>query len=85
VRQVKDCLPEIRILIGLLHQQVKKRSKMSLPHLGMFDYVITSPLRRAHQTAATVSKTLRVAKKIETWNELKPEGNRLEMYKNCHS
>jgi phosphohistidine phosphatase len=54
----------------------------SLKNLGvMFDYVITSPLRRAHQTAATVSKILRVAKKIETWNELKPEGNRLEMYK----
>ena len=54
----------------------------SLKDLGIeFDSILTSPLKRAHQTAAIVSKIFKNEKKIEDWNELKPEGNRPELYR----
>jgi phosphohistidine phosphatase len=54
----------------------------SLKDLGIkFDFILTSPLKRAHQTAAIVSKIFKNEKKMEDWNELKPEGNRLELYR----
>lgn len=54
----------------------------SLKDLGIkFDFILTSPLKRAHQTAAIVSKIFKNEKKIEDWNELKPEGNRPELYR----
>jgi phosphohistidine phosphatase len=53
----------------------------SLKELGTkFDVVITSPLKRAHQTAAIVAKTLKMQKKMQDWAELSPEGNRLDLY-----
>jgi phosphohistidine phosphatase len=53
----------------------------SLKELGTkFDVVITSPLKRAHQTAAIVAKTLKIEKKMQDWAELSPEGNRLDLY-----
>jgi phosphohistidine phosphatase len=53
----------------------------SLKELGTkFDVVITSPLKRAHQTAAIVAKTLKMEKKMQDWAELSPEGNRLDLY-----
>lgn len=58
----------------------------SLKDLGIkFDLIITSPLKRAHQTAAIVAKTLKNEKKMEDWNELKPEGKRLEFYRKLSS
>ncbi|MGA7043458.1 MAG: phosphohistidine phosphatase SixA [Nitrososphaeraceae archaeon] len=54
----------------------------SLKDLGIkFDFILTSPLKRAHQTAAIVSKVFKNEKKMEDWNELRPEGNRLELYR----
>ena len=54
----------------------------SLKDLGIkFDFILTSPLKRAHQTAAIVSKIFKNEKKMEDWNELKPEGNRPELYR----
>ena len=53
----------------------------SLKELGTkFDVVITSPLKRAHQTAAIVAKTLKIEKKMQDWAELSPEGNRIDLY-----
>lgn len=53
----------------------------SLKELGTkFDVVITSPLKRAHQTAAIVAKTLKIEKKMQDWDELSPEGNRIDLY-----
>jgi phosphohistidine phosphatase len=47
-----------------------------------FDFVATSPLKRARQTAETVAKVLRVKKgSVEEWGELKPEGRRSELYR----
>ena len=53
----------------------------SLKELGTkFDVVITSPLKRAHQTAAIVAKTLKIEKKMQDWDESSPEGNRIDLY-----
>jgi phosphohistidine phosphatase len=41
-----------------------------------FSLIISSPLKRAHQTAYTVSKIFKVVNKLEDWGELKPEAAR---------
>lgn len=47
-----------------------------------FDFVATSPLRRARQTADAVAKILRVKKgSVEEWDELKPEGKKADLYR----
>jgi len=38
-----------------------------------FSLIISSPLRRAHQTAFIVSKVFKVANNLQDWDELKPE------------
>ena len=53
----------------------------SLKDLGIkLDVVISSPLKRAHQTASIVAKTFKIEKKMQDWAELSPEGNRLDLY-----
>ncbi|MFZ0184176.1 MAG: phosphohistidine phosphatase SixA [Nitrosotalea sp.] len=44
------------------------------------DYILTSPLLRAKNTAELVAKSLKYKGKIEELNALKPEGSRLEFY-----
>lgn len=55
----------------------------ALDRLGIrFDFVATSPLKRASQTAGIVAKALKVKKpSMEEWGELKPEGRRAELYR----
>jgi len=46
------------------------------------DFVATSPLKRASQTAEILAKSLRLKKSaVEEWNELKPEGKRMDLYR----
>lgn len=46
------------------------------------DFVVTSPLKRALQTAEIVARTLKVKKNsLQEWDELKPEGDRQEFYR----
>ena len=54
-----------------------------LSSLGIrFDLIAASPLKRSLQTAQTVAKTLKQKKtKLEEWDQLKPEGSRLELYR----
>ena len=55
---------------------------ISLKKLNInFDRIITSPLKRAHQTAIIISNVFAMEDRVEDWGELKPEGNRLELYK----
>ena len=44
------------------------------------DYILTSPVLRAKQTAELVSKTLASRIKVSELDELKPEGNRTRLY-----
>ena len=55
----------------------------ALDRLGVkFDFVATSPLKRARQTADAVAKVLKVKKgSVEEWGELKPEGRRADLYR----
>ncbi len=46
-----------------------------------FDRILASPLKRAYETAATVSKTFKTLNLLEQWNELRPEANRLNLYR----
>jgi len=49
--------------------------------LGLeFDFVFTSPLIRCKQTAEIILKYVDSKNKVETINELRPEGNKLELY-----
>jgi phosphohistidine phosphatase len=45
-----------------------------------FDAIISSPLKRAIQTAKIIAKALVMEKRISIWNELVPEGNRSKLY-----
>lgn len=45
-----------------------------------FDYIFTSPLLRAKQTAELVSKVVVPKNQIKELDELKPEGDKLQLY-----
>ena len=45
------------------------------------DRIVASPLNRSRETAVEVAKALKVKKKVELWDELKPEGNKNEFFK----
>jgi phosphohistidine phosphatase len=45
-----------------------------------FSAIITSPLKRAVQSAKIIAKVLAMEKRISIWNELVPEGNRSKLY-----
>lgn len=41
-----------------------------------FSNILSSPLRRAHQTAFIVSKIFNITERLEDWDELKPEAGK---------
>ena len=45
-----------------------------------FDLVVTSPLKRAYDTAMIVSEVFNIGSKVQVWNELAPEGKRTDVY-----
>ena len=57
-----------------------------LKDLGVkFDAIITSPLKRAHQTASIVSKIFIIENNLIKWEELRPGCNRIEFYQKLSS
>ena len=46
-----------------------------------FDVIVTSPLKRAYDTAMIVSDIFKIGNRVQTWNELAPEGKRTEVYR----
>ncbi|HEX2304876.1 MAG TPA: phosphohistidine phosphatase SixA [Nitrososphaeraceae archaeon] len=46
-----------------------------------FDLVITSPLKRAYDTAKIVSNIFNIGDRLQVWNELAPEGQRTDVYR----
>ena len=52
-----------------------------LDGLGVdLDHVITSPLKRAKETALIAAKVLKKEDVVEVWDELKPEGETRALY-----
>lgn len=45
------------------------------------DNIVSSPLKRSRETADIVAKALKQRGKVEIWDELKPEGSKLELFK----
>ena len=45
-----------------------------------FSYIVTSPLKRAVQTAKIIARVLAIEKRISIWNELLPEGDQSKLY-----
>jgi len=59
-----------------------KRVGEALEEAGFeFDVVATSPVRRAKESAAIVSKALKRKGAAEEWGELAPEGDREALYR----
>ncbi len=57
-----------------------------LKDLGVkFDATITSPLKRAHQTASIVSKIFNIENNLINSQELRPGRNRIEFYQKLSS
>jgi phosphohistidine phosphatase len=46
-----------------------------------FDLVLTSPLKRAYDTAMIVSDIFNIGNRVQVWNELAPEGQRTQVYR----
>ncbi len=57
----------------------------SLKDFGVkFDLIITSPLKRAYQTASIVAMIFKRENRMENWDELKPEGNSIDLCRKLH-
>ena len=58
----------------------------ALERIGIrFDIILTSPLKRAYQTADIVAKEFKAQKKMQKLQELSPEGNRSDLYEKLSS
>ena len=76
-----------RALTVVGQEEVEQVAK-ALARLGVkLDFIATSPLKRAYQTAAIVAKELNLKKSrdVAQWNELKPEGKSQELYRKIAS
>jgi len=71
----------LRSLTATGKEEVTEVAK-ALKRIGTkFDIIATSPLKRAYETAIIVATVLKMPKKLQTWNELSPEGVRTEVYR----
>lgn len=46
-----------------------------------FNKIVSSPLARARETAEIVANNQKKSGKVELWDELRPEGNRLDLFR----
>jgi len=70
-----------RALTAAGRQEIEEVGE-GLAALGFeFDFVVTSPLKRAKETATIVNKALSRKGAVEEWQELSPEGNRDGFYR----
>jgi len=62
-------------------EEIEKIAR-SLENMDLeFDKIATSPLARAHETAEIVARIQKKSGKVELWDELRPEGNRLDLFR----
>ena len=69
--------------LTIMGQEEVQQIARALARLGVqLDFIATSPLKRAYQTAVIVAKELNIKKgNVQEWNELKPEGKRQDLYR----
>jgi phosphohistidine phosphatase len=54
----------------------------ALKRIGVkFDLIISSPLKRAYETASIVAGIYKAKNKLKVWDELAPEGRKTDVYK----
>jgi phosphohistidine phosphatase len=59
-----------------------EKAARSIDKMGLeFDKIITSPLARSRETAEIIAKFQKKSGKVELWDELRPEGNRLDLFR----
>ncbi len=46
-----------------------------------FNKIVSSPLARARETAEIIANNQKKPNKVELWDELRPEGNRLDLFR----
>jgi phosphohistidine phosphatase len=63
-------------IVGREEIAIIARSALNL----RFSAIVTSPLKRAVQTAKIIAKVLAIENRISVWNDLVPEGNRSKLY-----
>src|ERR1700752_2060237 len=61
-------------------QEIEEIAKAFVKLELEFDFVFTSPLIRCKQTAEIILKYVKSKNNVEELNELRPEGNKLELY-----
>ena len=67
--------------LSITGRQEMEEIAKALVKLGLeFDYVFTSPLVRCKQTTEIVMKYIKSRNSVVELNELRPEGNKLELY-----
>ncbi len=62
-------------------KEIERIAKVVDKMENKFDKIISSPLKRASETADILAKELKLADELEIWVELKPEGKREDLYK----
>jgi len=70
-----------RALTALGRREIEEIGEAMAKRGYKFDAVLTSPLKRAKETAAIVTRTLKRKTTLEEWPELSPEGNRDAFYR----
>jgi phosphohistidine phosphatase len=69
-----------RPLTSIGKEEVLEEAK-ALKRIGVkFDLIISSPLKRAYETASIVAGVYKAKKKLKVWNELAPEGSKKDVY-----
>lgn len=70
-----------RALTAAGRQEIEEVGK-AMAKLGYrFDVVVTSPLRRAKETASLIGEAMNTKTRVEEWAELSPEGSRSAFYR----
>ena len=72
---------EERVLTALGRMEIEEIGEAMARRRYEFDVVLTSPLKRAKETAAIVNRALKRKTPLEEWPELAPEGNRNAFYR----
>jgi len=71
-----------RTLTAAGRNEVEQIANAFLEMRIKFDLIATSPLKRAFETAEIVAKVMKSRDgELETWDELKPEGQRSQFYR----